>query len=199
MTASINGSARSVTGWQKLVIDVVRTLGDRKARVVLDSDFGTWVEIDRDGFPLLISTWPEASPLGVDLIVCRAPVYDEIAVDAKLYRWLATDAQTSLSVKLMLAPMVSEMQMGFSRLSNNERRRTRAMLDAVWVAPLPGMDAETMANGLSELALVAASSRAYIDTRGGGVPAFERLVASGFAALDPIEEPYSHATPTLDH
>jgi len=199
MTAAINGTARAVTGWEKLVLDVVRTLGDRKARIVLDSDFGTWVEVDRDGFPLFISTWPDASPLGVDLIICRAPVYDEISVDAMLYRWLASDAQTSLSVKLMLTPTAAEMRNGTSRLSIRDKRRTKGMLDAVWVTPLPGLDAEIMANGLSELALVAASGRAYIDTRGGGVPAFERLVETGLATIDPLDEPFNYGDPAMNH
>lgn len=198
MTAAITRSARVVTGWQKLMLDVVRVLGDRKARVVLDSELGTWIEIDGDGFPLLIATWPDASPLGVDLIVCRAPVYDEIAVDAKLYRWLATEAQTSLSVKLMLAPTVGEMQNGTMRVSSHDRRR-KGMLDAVWVSPLPGMDAEIMANGLSELALIAASCRAYVDTRGGGVPAFERLVDSRPAVSGPFEDSFGYDNLTLDH
>ena len=78
-------------------------------------------------------------------------------------------------------------------------RRTKGMLDTVWVTPLPGLDAEIMANGLSELALVAALGRAYIDTRGGGVPAFEHLVETGLATIDPLDEPFSYGDPAMNH
>lgn len=187
MTGTLAGSGRALSRWQKLLIDVMRGLADRKARVVLDSDVGTWVELDGDGFPLFISIWPEPSVLGTDLIVCRAPVYDSVTVDATLYRWLATDAQSSLCVKVMLVPEVQDLGSDSGVRQRRGGRRSKGMLDAVWVAPLFGMDAETMANAVSELALVAAACRAFVDARGGGAPAFERLVASGFAAGNPID------------
>ena len=81
MTATVT-KARNNLHFEKLVLDVLGELEDRGARVVHESEHGTWIEIDGDGFPVMIAHMEDGADLGTSLVICRAPAYDDVKVNA---------------------------------------------------------------------------------------------------------------------
>jgi len=165
--------ARSGLHFEKLLLDVLNELKERDARVVHESEHGTWLEIDGDGFPVMISQLQESVDLGTQLVVCRAPAYDDVKINASLYRWVATEGQSTL------VPTVAEIRSGITHIAADETRRKFGMIDHVWSVPTRNLTAELLATGILMIALSAASTRRFLDGNGGGTPAFERLIAGG--------------------
>ena len=171
--------ARSGLHFEKLLLDVLNELKERDARVVHESEHGTWIEIDGDGFPVMISQLQESVDLGTQLVVCRAPAYDDVKINASLYRWVATEGQSNSVVKTLLVPTVAEIRSGITHIAADETRRKFGMIDHVWSVPTRNLTAELLATGILMIALSAASTRRFLDGNGGGTPAFERLIAGG--------------------
>jgi len=171
--------ARSGLHFEKLLLDVLNELKERDARVVHESEHGTWIEIDGDGFPVMISQLQESVDLGTQLVVCRAPAYDDVKINASLYRWVATEGQSTSVVKTLLVPTVAEIRSGITHIAADETRRKFGMIDHVWSVPTRNLTAELLATGILMIALSAASTRRFLDGSGGGTPAFERLIAGG--------------------
>lgn len=178
MTATVT-KARNNLHFEKLVLDVLGELKDRGARVVHESEHGTWIEIDGDGFPVMIAHMEDGADLGTSLVICRAPAYDDVKVNAALCRWIATEGQRSSAVKTLLTPTVAEIRSGITYIGAEETKRRFGLVDQVWTVPTRNLTAELLATGIALVALAAASARRYLDANGGGSPAFERLVAGG--------------------
>lgn len=176
---SLVAATRSGLHFEKLILDMLSELKDRDARVVHADEHGTWVEIDRDGFPVMISHLEANSGLGTSLVICRAPAYDEVKVNAALYRWVATEGQASSAIKTLLTPTVAELRSGITHIGAGESRRKFGLVDQVWSVPTKNLTAELLATGVALVALSAAVARRYLDDNGGGAPAFERLVSEG--------------------
>jgi hypothetical protein len=172
-------SARSGLHFEKLILDVLNELKEHDARVAHESEHGTWIEIDGDGFPVMITHIQESVDLGTSLVVCRAPAYDEVKISAALYRWVATEGQRISVVKTFLVPTVAEIRSGITHITADETRRKFGMVDHVWSMPTRNLTAELLATGILMIALSAASTRRFLDGNGGGSPAFERLIADG--------------------
>jgi hypothetical protein len=170
-------AARSGLHFEKLILDVLNELKERDARVVHESEYGIWIEIDGDGFPIMITKAPESVDLGTELVICRAPAYDDVKINAALYRWVATEGQRTSVVKTLLVPTVAEVRSGITHIAADETRRKFGLVDHVWSVPTKNLTAELLATGVSMIALTAAVSRRYLDENGGGAPAFERLIA----------------------
>ena len=172
-------AARSGLHFEKLILDVLNELKERDARVVHESEHGTWIEIDGDGFPVMIAQNQESVDLGTALVVCRAPAYDDVKISAALYRWVATEGQRISVVKTLLVPTVAEIRSGITHIAADETRRKFGLVDHVWSVPTRNLTAELLATGILMIALAAASTRRFLDGSGGGAPAFERLIADG--------------------
>ena len=172
-------TVRSSLHFEKLVLDVLNELKERDARVVHESEHGTWIEIDGDGFPIMVAQLQDTDDLGTELVVCRAPAYDDVKINAALYRWIATEGQSTSVVKTMLAPTVAEIRSGITHITVDETRRKFSLVDHVWSVPTRNLTAELLATGILMIALSAASTRRFLDGSGGGSPAFERLIAGG--------------------
>ena len=171
--------ARSGLHFEKLLLDVLNELKERDARVVHESEHGTWIEIDGDGFPVMIAQLQDTVDLGTDLVVCRAPAYDDVKINAALYRWVATEGQRTSVVKTFLVPTVADIRSGITHITPDETRRKFGLVDHVWSVPTRNLTAELLATGILMIALSAASTRRFLDGSGGGTPAFERLIAGG--------------------
>ena len=178
MTGLVSAT-RSGLHFEKLILDVLSELKDRDARVVHESDHGTWIEIDGDGFPVMVAHLGESADLGTSLVICRAPAYDDVKVGAALYRWVATEGQRSSAIKTLLTPTVAELRSGITHISADETKRKFGLVDQVWSVPTKNLTAELLATGVALIALSAAIARRYLDENDGGAPAFERLVAGG--------------------
>ena len=171
--------ARNGLHFEKLLLDVLNELKDRDARVVHESEHGTWIEIDGDGFPVMITQVQESVDLGTELVVCRAPAYDDVKITAALYRWVATEGQRTSVVKTFLVPTVAEIRSGITHITADETRRKFGLVDHMWSVPTKNLTAELLATGILMVALSAATARHFLDGSGGGTPAFERLIADG--------------------
>ncbi|MFM9165323.1 MAG: hypothetical protein ACKOQO_00680 [Candidatus Limnocylindrus sp.] len=171
--------ARNGLHFEKLLLDVLNELKDRDARVVHESEHGTWIEIDGDGFPVMITQLQESVDLGTELVICRAPAYDDVKITAALYRWVATEGQRTSVVKTFLVPTVAEIRSGITHITADETRRKFGLVDHMWSVPTKNLTAELLATGILMVALSAATARRFLDGSGGGTPAFERLIADG--------------------
>lgn len=178
MTGLVSAT-RSGLHFEKLILDVLSELKDRDARVVHTDEHGTWIEIDGDGFPVMVAHLEESGDLGTSLVICRAPAYDDAKVNSALYRWVATEGQRFSAIKTLLTPTVAELRSGITHISADETKRKFGLVDQVWIVPTKNLTAELLATGVALIALSAAIARRYLDENGGGAPAFERLVAGG--------------------
>jgi hypothetical protein len=127
----------------------------------------------------MIAQLQDTVDLGTDLVVCRAPAYDDVKINAALYRWVATEGQRTSVVKTFLVPTVAEIRSGITHITPDETRRKFGLVDHVWSVPTRNLTAELLATGILMIALSAASARRFLDGSGGGTPAFERLIAGG--------------------
>jgi hypothetical protein len=127
----------------------------------------------------MITQLQESVDLGTELVVCRAPAYDDVKITAALYRWVATEGQRTSVVKTLLVPTVAEIRSGITHIAADETRRKFGLVDHMWSVPTKNLTAELLATGILMVALSAATARRFLDGSGGGTPAFERLIADG--------------------